>query len=317
MIVFKRRLAVRFFSGFSAMFAMLAACSSSSLSGAHDAGHGGVGELAGGIGGAPAGGVGGTGGAPAGGVGGAAASRDGAAGSSYDPSSSVCNPPAPHVCTSTAPPAALISDFSIAPGGSTPDVFGSWGESIIGGTYVYPSVPATPGSCDSPVTYPITQILTGGSWTVSGTVGTYSGMGLWWACNTGTSATPNYIGICLLDASVYSGISFKISGDAGPQGTVALKVGTPSTMKPSLDYAGNPKDCGTCAASTCGSSVSIAVAAIPSMVSFTWAELGVTEANALAMILLMLPDPCDYSTGTCVPHPFPVSVTIDDLTFTN
>jgi hypothetical protein len=53
------------------------------------------------------------------------------------------------------------------------------------------------------------------------------------------------------------------------------------------------------------------------MVSLTWAELGVTETNALAMILFMLPDPCDYTTGTCVPHPFPVSVTIDDLTFTN
>jgi hypothetical protein len=188
---------------------------------------------------------------------------------------------------------------------------------MIGGTYVYPSVPATPGPCDSPVTYPITQTLTAGAWTVSGTVGTYSGMGLWWACNTGTSAAPNYVGICLLDASVFTGISFKISGDAGPQGTVALQVGTPSTMKPSLDYAGNPKACGTCAANVCGSSVAIAVTAVPTTVSFTWAELGVTEPNALAMILLMLPDPCDYTTGTCVPHPFPVSVIIDDLTFTN
>jgi hypothetical protein len=188
---------------------------------------------------------------------------------------------------------------------------------MIGGTYVFPSVPSTPGPCDSPVTYPITQTLTGGAWTVSGTVGTYSGMGLWWACNTGTSAAPNYVGICLLDASVFSGISFKISGNAGPQGTVALQVGTPSTTKPSLDYAGNPKACGTCAANPCGTWVSVAVTTVATTVSFTWAELGVTETNALTMIFFMLPDPCDYTTGTCVPHPFPVSVAVDDLTFTN
>jgi hypothetical protein len=140
-------------------------------------------------------------------------------------------------------------------------------------------------------------------------------MGLWWACNSGNSQAPNYVGICLLDASAYGGISFKVSGDAGPKGSLALQVGTPSTMKPTLDYAGDPKDCGTCTASTCGSSVSFPVTADPTTISLTWEQLGVTESNAVAMILFMLGDPCDYTTGTCVPHPFTVNVDIDDLTF--
>jgi hypothetical protein len=310
---------VEFLAGLPVLFTVLAACSSSAMQGTPDASSGGA--SAGATGGAATGGTSGSAASAAGtftgSSGGASATGGSTTVTTYDPSSSLCNPAATHLCTSTPPPSALISDFSTPPGASSPVVFGSWGQSIIGGTYVYPAVPATPGPCDSPITYPITQTLTGGNWTISGTVGTYSGMGLWWACNTGTSESPNYVGICLLDASAYTGISFKVSGDAGPKGTISLQVGTPSTMKPSLDYAGNPKDCGTCTTSTCGSSVPITVTSDPTTVSFTWPQLGVTEANAVEMILFMLADPCDYSSGTCVSHPFPVNVTIDDMTFTN
>jgi hypothetical protein len=50
--------------------------------------------------------------------------------------------------------------------------------------------------------------------------------------------------------------------------------------------------------------------------SYTWADLGVTEPEGIGAILFLLSDPCDYSTGTCVSTPYPVNVNIDALQFT-
>jgi hypothetical protein len=238
-----------------------------------------------------------------------------------------CNPPVATQCTGTTPPAALIADFSIATGSTGPAVFGPWGQSVYGGAYIYPRAITTPGPCDeTPSSYPVTQNLTGGNWNIQGTVGTYSGGGLWWNCNTGTTAKPNYVPSCTIDASAYTGISFAVSGNAGPAvspattGSFFLSVSTPSTMKPALDSAGNPKSCGTCTATTCGSSVSVPVSAAATTVKLTWAQLGVTTPNAISGIAFSLTDPCSlnggYAVTPCNPTTFPVDMTIDDLQFT-
>ena len=167
----------------------------------------------------------GTGGA-ASGTGGSSSAATG--GSTAVGSSAVdCTPPVTTYCTGTVPPAALISDFSIAAGATTPAAFGTWGQSIYGGPYAYPgSAPACETGAVS--AYPLTQTVTGGNWNVQGTVGTYSGMGLWWNCNTGTTAAASYAGACTVDASAYTGISFTISGTIGPvskgTGTVGLSM---------------------------------------------------------------------------------------------
>lgn len=240
-----------------------------------------------------------------------------------------CNPPlaSPPLCTGTAPPAALISDFSIAAGSTGPAVFGTWGQSIFGGTYTYPAAVENPGPCDgTPSPYPLTQDLTGGNWHITGTVGTYSGGGLWWECNSGTAAKLNYAGVCTIDASAYTGISFTVSGDAGPAvspattGAIAFSVLQPSTMKPKLDSAGNPKNCSSCTATTCGSSVSVPVSTAATTATLTWAQLGVTTPSAISGIAFQFTDPCSlnngYATNPCTPTTFPVDMTIGDIQFT-
>ena len=232
-----------------------------------------------------------TGGAPAGTGGSSTAATSGS--TTVD-----CNPPVTTYCTGTAPPAALISDFSIAPGATAPVLFGTWGQSIFGGAYTYPgTVPACETGTVS--AYPLTQTVTGGAWNIQGTVGDYSGMGLWWGCNTGTAAAPAYAATCAIDASAYTGISFTVSGSIGP--------------------AGNPKNCGTRTATTCGSSVAVPVTATATAVTLTWAQLGVTAPNAITGISFSFTDPFrlndGYATSPFTATPYPVDVTIDDLQF--
>jgi len=271
-----------------------------------------------------------TGGAPVG-TGGVASGTGGSSSAATGGSTAVgsgtvdCNPPVTTYCTGTVPPAALISDFSIAAGATTPVVFGTWGQSLFGGSYAYPGTGAdcATGAVSA---YPLTQTLTGGNWNIQGTVGTYSGGGLWWSCNMGTAAAASYAGACTIDASAYTGISFTIAGSIGPvskgTGTVglAVAVSTPSTTAPKLDSVGNPKNCGTCTAAACGSSVAVPVTATATTVALTWAQLGVTTPNAITGISFSFTDPFGlnggYGTTPYTATPYPVDVTIDDFQFT-
>ena len=286
------------------LFAMVANCGYRSLGGGTSPDSGataGSGGTAGGTGVATS-----TGG----GAGGALTNTSGTGGSTTD----TCNQPVTLLCTGTKPSSALISDFSLVNGATVPTAFGPWGQSLSGGAYVYPS-DGSANPCDSASPYPITQSFTSGAWNVTGTVGTYSGMGIWWVCATGGGS---FASSCLIDASAYTGISFKISGDAGPKGTIMVNVGTPSTVGIAVDSAGNPKSCAKCTAGpSCMKTASVPVTPTPTTVSFTWAELDVTEPDAIEQILLMLPDPCSYTTGTCVATPYSANVTVDDMTFTN
>jgi hypothetical protein len=153
-----------------------------------------------------------------------------------------------------------------------------------------------------------------GNWHITGQVGTYSGGGLWWSCNTGTAAKPVNVG-CPIDASAYKGISFTVSGNAGVGG-ISVSVSDPASTKPSTDSAGNPKGCGTCTVATCGTSVLVPVTTTATPVSLTWTQLGVTTPAAIVSIAFSLHDPYSYATTPAVATPYSVDFVIDDLQFT-
>ncbi len=98
------------------------------------------------------------------------------------------------------PPAgALITDFTPGATDTTQVHFGN-STTFAGGEYTYPAA--------------LVSDVTGGDWHISGTVGDYSGFGLYFDnCTT-------------VDASAYKGISFKISGDAGSYGGITFEVDT-------------------------------------------------------------------------------------------
>jgi hypothetical protein len=234
-----------------------------------------------------------------------------------------CNPPKTIRCTGTAPPAPLIADFSATDAGAVP-VFGGWGESIFGGVYVYPGNPSSTDPCAGAASeYPLTSTTSDGAWHLTGQVGTYSGAGLWWNCNTSTTSTPAYAASCTIDASAYTGISFSVWGNAGPavgdagSGGINVSVSDPGTTKPTTDSAGGPSNCGTCT-SSCGSSVLVPVGATPSTVSLTWAQLGVTNPAAITgiSISLTVPPNMNWSTGISS-SPYALDISIADLRFTN
>ncbi|MGC9983878.1 MAG: hypothetical protein ABSF35_09620 [Polyangia bacterium] len=99
-----------------------------------------------------------------------------------------------------------------------------------------------------------------------------------------------------------------------------MAVSTPSTTPPKTDSAGNPKNCGTCTAVTCGSSVAVPVMATAATVTLTWEQLGVTTPNAITGISFSFTDPFSlnggYETSPYTATPYPVNITIDDLQFT-
>jgi len=301
-------------------------CSSSGIHNKPDSATGGAVATGGSATAATGGSAGDTGGSNSS-AGGTASGSGGAATTGTGGASVDCNPPVVTQCTGTPPSAALISDFDSATGSATPAAFGTWGQSIYGGPYVYPNVVTNPGSCAAPPShYPLTQDFNGGTWNIQGTVGEFSGGGLWWECLANATTTLSYAAACTIDASAYTGISFTISGDAGPAvggattGSISFSVATPATMKVSLDSSGNPKNCGACTAATCGSGASVPVSDTATPVTLTWADLGVTTPNAISGIGFSFTNPCSlnggYATSPCTPTPFPVNITIDDLQFT-
>jgi hypothetical protein len=230
-----------------------------------------------------------------------------------------CHPAPTLKCTGTAPPAAVISNFT-TPDGGTASVFGAWGQVVFGGLYVYPANPKAGDPCAGAAPqFPLTSDTSGGNWHITGQVGTYSGAGLWWECDTAATTPANR---CTIDASAYTGISFTISGNAGPAvgdaggGGITVSVGTPSnTANP--DNNGQAT-CGTCTGTCSATAVQVPVTATPTTVTLTWAQLGVTTPNALTGfgIALTVPPNMDWTTGISS-SPYAVDITIDDLQFTS
>ncbi len=202
------------------------------------------------------------------------------------------------------PATALITDFTFAPpdGGTTDTTgvhFGTYG-SLSGGEYVYPAA--------------IISDVSQSNWHISGTVGTYSGFGLYFdGCNR-------------VDASKYKGISFKISGSMGGN---QLTFGV-ATLNDSIasgwinTHGGNSTDPGRCIPASgsgqyteqgCSTPTkTIPVTSAEAVVNVLWSDFagGAPEASVLTPaeitgISWTLP----WSGGT----PYPVDIVIDDLSF--
>jgi hypothetical protein len=245
---------------------------------------------------------------------------------------SACNDPLIAYCTAAPPTQALISDFS-APEAGIPAAtcdgttfvssFGTYGEEFFGGTYVYPA--ACTDACvlsSAPSPTPLLQDLSAGNWHITGTVGIYSGFGIYMSHRSGPVdpllGTAPYAGApyAIMDASAYSGIRFTISGDAGPTGnviaTLASAATTVTTATRVNDLHPLPgqsfSTCGTCPVAPCGNlDVTVPVTSTPTPVTITWAQAGITDPQAFMTISWRF----NYAVGAS----FPVNVTIDDVQF--
>jgi alpha-L-fucosidase len=210
------------------------------------------------------------------------------------------------------PPATpLITDFTYAPldGGtaSTTEVhFGSGYGVLAGGEYVYPTSGATP----------LTSDVTNSDWHIRGTVGDYSGFGLYFDnCNR-------------IDASKYQGLSFKISGSLGTSTPLKLQVGTLNdSIAPAWinTHNGNSSDPGRCIPTSgtgqysqegCATpNKSIPVSDTPTVVNILWGDftggspdVSVATPAEITFISWTLP----WTAGGT---PYPVDLVIDDLSF--
>jgi hypothetical protein len=222
-------------------------------------------------------------------------------------------------------PSAVVTDFTFVEGGKTDTVsFGDYTTTFSGGTYVYPSM----GS------YPLTSDVTESNWHVTGTVGDYSGLGLFLS---GVNPATGQPGTCTkFDASAFKGIQFLISGSIPMGNTVALTVGTAGDSVASAwlnshkaaatdpDKDPNFGRCMPVGASeydgTCNApSKSVPVTATPTVVKVLWAELtgGKPEATVnpteITVISWVLPPPA--GAGTTAPTTYVADLTIDDLQF--
>lgn len=215
------------------------------------------------------------------------------------------SPTAP-ICTGNAPAAALVGNFD----NGMNVIFSAFGSgSIAGGTYVYPGCSNTIG--DTQPMYPLSSDFSGNDWHVSGTVGTYSGFGVYWSCSVPDGGQYAYTR-CSLDASMFTGVQFDIGGDAGPSGKVTFAISSANENPVSTDP--NNPDCNSCdtEAGACkGGSISVNVTSAKQTVTVKWSDLmGVTPAFDPAH-LAPFQWQLDYA-GTN----YPVNLTIDNIQFT-
>ena len=185
----------------------IAACSSSDGGTPAAAGSGAGGAHAGGAAGASAG-------APAAGAG-VAGSAAGAA-----PTAGNGGAGAGYACAGTVPTSAVITDFSnLTPNADNPGNYKFIG-GVLGGTYTYQPMALT------------LDTLGGTALNIKGNVKDYDGFGL-------------YFETCY-NAGAYTGVSFKIKGNAGAKGTLNFRVQT--NVNTAIGSAASPK--GTCVTAT-------------------------------------------------------------------
>jgi hypothetical protein len=124
----------------------------------------------------------------------------------------------------------VIADWT---GSTTAGRFGAGGGAAAAQTSPW----AYPTSCETSQTpFPI-SMTTSGVLRVTGTVGTWSGFGLWMGC--------------MVDLSAYGGISFDLWGDAGPSGLLTLQVNTSPDSPPNVcttNIGTCPADASVCSA---------------------------------------------------------------------
>jgi hypothetical protein len=211
------------------------------------------------------------------------------------------------------PAKPLITDFAYVPsdaGASTSTVHFGDSTTLGGSEFVYP----TTG------TWPVTSDMTASNWHISGTLGDYSGFGLF------------FDNCSRVDASAYKGVSFTISGSV-PQGSITMGLGTlndviasswlsthggDTTEKPGrcLPTSGtNQYDQKTCADAT----KSVPVTATPTKISILWSDFtggkpepGVTPTDIISFYWFFPPP---TGAGTASPTTYAVDIVVDDLSF--
>jgi hypothetical protein len=189
-------------------------------------------------------------------------------------------------CEGTKPAAALITDFAVVD--TAKKTFTS--ASGISGTILW--YPAT-------MTVAMTPELS-----MSGTVSAYTGFGV-------------YLKQCV-DASAYSGISFKIGGNVGSPATLMLQAKMNSTIPIKAGERGAcvPADPNNTYA-TCWDPVKwVTVPATPATVTVTWAEFAGGKPVATANPAEILGFQWSFNwAGGDAGAAYAVAVTIDDLAF--
>jgi hypothetical protein len=209
---------------------------------------------------------------PAAGAGGAAASGGAGAGTAGS-GGSAGDPCAPGTCTSMEPcepvtvDDGVITDFSGLDGNVFRESSGEWWLRFFGGSYVYPALDEC--STTTPATL-LEQDVGGEELHVTGTVGTWSGFGLWFAP-------------CLVDLSSYSGITFTLSGDASPNESVKVYLLTATNLPPSTDPRNPtctpnvatcvPDDPDNAGASCTAASSLVSIGTTPQTYELAWNEL--------------------------------------------
>lgn len=218
-------------------------------------------------------------------------------------------------------PSGDAGDGGIVDGGAALPVasatgitFGDFVSTLSGGTFQYPGAGA----------YPVTSDVTQSNWHLSGTIGDYSGFGLFLTdCN-------------LVDASDYDGISFTVRGNVEQMGTLTFSVGTSENDISHLWLNSQPTppnplaapNSGTCIPAsnqydgTCGSpSFTVPVTPTETTITVAWEQLSGGRPRAsvdpakLTSIVWIFPAP--PGAGTVTPTPYEADVVIDDLRFVN
>lgn len=208
-------------------------------------------------------------------------------------------------CTPVKPTSALLTDFSSNSGKFQSSAV-EWWKEFFGGTYVYPKLDLC-AATQPPTT--LSEEFTAGSWHILGTVGDYSGFGM-------------YFAPCVVDMSAYRGVSFTISGNAGAAGTVKLTVATAGNTKLEADNC--MSNTATCTAANCvPGGKDITVSATPTTVTVLWADLlgGAPETaiNAAQITGLAFAATWDWAWttgggGVPTEHQYPIDIVVDDVT---
>ena len=206
-------------------------------------------------------------------------------------------------CTASPATQALISDFA-SNSGDFKSADAEWWTKLFGATFVYPALDACVATQPS---FPLTQNFSDASWHVTGTVGTYSGLGIWLAP-------------CMADLSAYKGISFKISGNVGPKGTLIMGVATAGTSKATTTTCSpNTATCvdGTTDATKCaGATKTITVTSAVQTISVLWTDFigGYPETSPVANSIVGLSWTLDWVWNNTAANNYAVDFVIDDIT---
>lgn len=216
------------------------------------------------------------------------------------------------VCPAPARP--LLLDFEVANNGPGQAVFGDFNSVLSGGTFVYP-LTSNAASAAAPAAPGLTSDLTLGEWHIAGSVAEPAGFGLFLACQR-------------LDASLFQGIAFRLTGSLTSAESLTVLVGTAGNEVSRtwlLETNGSaPASFGRCEPAvsqydgTCAApNLAIPVSPEPVDVFVSFAALaggrpepGVNPVE-LTSISWRLPDPAVDETGSVVPYA--VDLRLDDI----